>query len=309
MMSNSQFILAISVIAALLVIPLIVAGLVRWLIKDEPPEVETVAVEPPSQFNSLRDFWESNVPHLLELRDRIIKAFVGIMIGAALGSYFVFAQPFGTPIIDFLAQHFLGESWQQRLQTVGTAELFVSYMSLALVIGVAVAMPVLVYQIVAFFAPGLYANEKRVVFTALPFVFELFVAGLVFGWLFTVPSAINFLANFGSNSKAVQIQPTVSDFLDIISRLLLWNGVIFELPAIIYLLARIGVVNAQMLSRTRRYAIVVIVIIAAVITPTGDPFNLMLLAVPMYALYEMGIFLARLVPKKQDPLTPAGAGD
>lgn len=309
MMSNSQFILAISIIAVLLVIPLIVAGLVRWLIKDEPPEAETVAVEPPSQFNSLRDFWESNVPHLLELRDRIIKAFAGIMVGAILGSYVVFAQPFGTPIIDFLAQHFLGESWQQRLQTVGTAELFVSYMSLALVIGVAVAMPVLVYQIVAFFAPGLYANEKRVVFTVLPFVFELFVAGLVFGWFFTVPSAINFLANFGSNSKAVQIQPTVSDFLDIISRLLLWNGVIFELPAIIYLLARIGVVNAQMLSRTRRYAIVVIVIIAAVITPTGDPFNLMLLAVPMYALYEMGIFLARLVPKKQDALAPASVGD
>ena len=310
-MSSSQFILAISLILVLMLVPLVVAVLVRVLIRDDAPEEEEVAqVEPAMQFNSLRDFWESNVPHLRELRDRLIKAFAGVMIGAILGSYLVFTQPFGRPLIDLLAENFIGSNYKDRLQTIGTAELFISYMGIALAIGVALAMPVIIYQIVAFFAPGLYAREKRIVFTALPFVFELFLAGLVFGWFFTVPAAINFLINFGTVSEAVVIRPTVADFLSIITRLLLWNGVIFELPAIIFLLARIGVVSVESLRRTRRYAFVIIVIAAAFITPTGDPYNLLLLALPMYALYELGIFLARFVPKpKTDQIVQASAGD
>ncbi len=308
-MSSSQFILAISIILVLLLIPLIVAVAVRFLIRDEEPEEEVAHVEPATQFNSLKDFWESNVPHLIELRDRLIKAAAGVMIGGILGSYVVFSQPFGIPFWDWLALQFIGSDYKDRLQSIGVAELFVSSMGVALVIGVALSMPVIVYQIIAFFAPGLYAREKRIVFTALPFVCELFLAGLVFGWFFTVPAAVDFLINFGDNSEAVRVQPTVADFLSIISRLLLWNGVIFELPAIIFLLARIGVVSVETLRNTRRYAFVIIVVVSAFITPTGDPYNLLLLALPMYVLYEMGILLARFVPKPQEPAVQVSAGD
>lgn len=309
-MSTNQLILAISIILALLLVPLIIAVAVRFLIKDDEPEEEAATVEPPMQFNSLKDFWESNVPHLVELRDRLIKACVGIVIGTLAGSYVVFAQPGGWNFIDYLAQHFIGDNWENSLQTVEVAEFFVSSMGVALAVGIAIAMPIIVYQIIAFFAPGLYASEKRIVFTALPFVFELFIAGLVFGWFFTVPAAITFLTQFGSWSKAVEIRPTVSDFLSIITRLMLWNGVIFEMPAVIFLLARIGVVSGDTLRKTRRYAFVIIVIAAAFITPTGDPYNLLLLAIPMYALYEMGIFLTRFVPKpKTETIVQASPGD
>jgi len=91
-------------------------------------------------------------------------------------------------------------------------------------------------------------------------------------------------------------RPSFESFVEVISTLMLWNGLIFELPAIVYLLARLGVVNTKLLARTRRYAIVIITIAAAVITPTGDPYNLLLLAIPMYLLYELGILLTRFVP-------------
>src|SRR5262245_30870347 len=96
----------------------------------------------------------------------------------------------------------------------------------------------------------------------------------------------------------IKILPTPENCFSTITTLLLWNGLVFELPAIVYLFARLGIVNAKQLGQTRRYAIVVIVIAAAVITPTGDPYNLMLLAIPMYLLYELGILLARFVPQR-----------
>jgi sec-independent protein translocase protein TatC len=116
-----------------------------------------------------------------------------------------------------------------------------------------------------------------------------------------VPAALSFLIDFGNVEGRIETLPTVDSFMGTVATLLLWNGVVFQLPAIIFLLARLGLVTAQQLARTRRYAVVVITIIAALITPTGDPYNLLLLAVPMYLLYELGIFLARFVPKTKTP--------
>jgi sec-independent protein translocase protein TatC len=104
------------------------------------------------------------------------------------------------------------------------------------------------------------------------------------------------LLNFGISGQ-IEVRPTPENFFSTITTLLLWNGLVFELPAIVYLLARVGAVNAKQLGQTRRYAIVIITIGAAIITPTGDPYNLLLLAIPMYLLYELGILLARFVPR------------
>jgi sec-independent protein translocase protein TatC len=299
-MSTSELFLAVGLLIFLIATPLVVAVLVRIFVRDtDEPDAAEPEIESAASFESLGDFWAGMAPHLRELRDRLVKSLAAIAIGTAVGFWIVSSPTLlGERLPDLLISHFVPPG--VKLQYVAAAEGFVNYMRVALVIGIAIAVPVVVYQIIAFFAPGLLPHEKRIVFTALPFVTELFLAGLTFGWFFTIPAALGFLLTFGT-SGLVESRPSFESFISIVSTLMLWNGVIFELPAIIYLLARIGVVNAKTLGRTRRYAIVIITIAAAIITPTGDPYNLLLLAVPMYLLYELGILLARFVPARATP--------
>lgn len=298
-MDRTQLIVIGSVIGALVLFPLIVMVLVRVLIPlktaDGPEEEEFV--EAPLEFGSLRDFWESNVPHLTELRDRLIKCAVAVTVATAIAFVFVNSSfPFGEPLPSVIANYFAPGI---ILQGIDVTEVFVSYIRLSLLFGIGIAIPFILYQVVAFLAPALHPSEKRVLFMSLPFVSELFLVGVAFGWFFTVPAAVRFLVTYGT-SETINIVPRVDNFFATIGTLLLWNGIIFELPVIVYLLARIGLVTAETLANTRRYAIVVILIAAALITPTGDPFNLMLMAVPMYLLYELGIVLARFVPRRQE---------
>jgi sec-independent protein translocase protein TatC len=305
-MTESQLIFAISLMIALIALPLVVVGLVRLLVplRDDPQEPEPqhgVSSEP----MTLRDYWEGAVPHLIELRNRLIKSAIGVGIGTAVGFYVVNSPSLlGDTLPNILIDQFVPQGI--NLQFIGTAEGFVTYMGVALLIGFAIAIPIVVYQIIAFFSPGLTAREKRVVFTALPFVSELFVAGVIFGWAFTIPAATRFLFSYGVGPR-IEARPSFENFFSTVTTLLLWNGLVFELPAVVYLLARIGIVSAQQLAATRRYAIVIIVIVAAIITPTGDPYNLLLLAVPMYLLYELGILLARFVPRRGPPESGAPA--
>ena len=296
-MTPAQLPYIVALFVILLLVPLVVVVLVRLLVPLE--ETAEISMENPAEmvpgFETLSEFWQGMIPHLIELRDRLVKAFLAIGIGTSLGFWIVNSETLlGMKLPDFLVRHLAPGT---QLQGIGVGEVFVSYMRIALVVGVAIAMPVIVYQLIAFFAPALLPAEKRMVYTALPFVTELFLAGVAFGWFFTVPAALQFLLGYGQ-SETVQTHPTVDSFMGTVATLLLVNGLVFQLPAVIYLLARLGVVNTKMLSQTRRYAIVVITVIAALITPTGDPFNLMLLAAPMYLLYELGILLTRFVPKK-----------
>jgi sec-independent protein translocase protein TatC len=299
-MPTSDLTFAIGLISILVLLPLGVIIAVR-LLPFKEPVADTVP-----EFASLRDFWEVNIPHLREFRDRLVKSLIAVALGTAIGFWIVNSPAlFGKTLPNLLIDQFVPPGI--TLQFLGPAEGFVNYMRISLVIGVAIAIPVIVYQIIAFFSPGLLAREKRMLFTALPFVTELFLAGLAFGWFFTIPAAMQFLLNYGGGGR-IETRPSFESFISIISTLLLWNGAIFELPALIYLLALLGLINTRMLARTRRYAIVIIVIVAAVITPTGDPYNLLLLAIPMYLLYELGILLSRLVPRRgpaQPNPTPA----
>jgi sec-independent protein translocase protein TatC len=298
-MSTDQLLIVAGIIVALILLPVIVALLVRVFIKDEPPEEE--AAESIADFTSIGDFWQGMAPHLLELRDRLVKTMLAIGVATSF-AFWVVNTPslLGKPLPNFMVDQLAPDT---TLQAIQVGEVFIGYMRIALVLGVALAMPVIIYQLVAFFSPGLLPHEKRIVYTALPFVTQLFLAGLAFGWFITVPAALRFLLNFGT----IVTVPTLDSFMGTVATLLLWNGVIFELPAVIFLLARLGVVHTQMLARTRRYAVVIITIIAAVITPTGDPYNLLLLAVPMYLLYELGILLSRFVPRKKDDSAVAAA--
>lgn len=237
------------------------------------------------------------IEHLVELRTRLVRAGIGVVLGMILGV--VLVLPNGpVRLIDIIIRRFAPINPNYApLQAVNVAEQFSQFMMVALVLGVIFSMPVIVYQLLAFIVPGLTDRERRVLYAALPFVTLFFISGLVFGWFITVPTAIQFLIGF-SGSELIQAQPTLSDFLSTITTLLLVNGVVFELPVIIYVLAFLGVVTAKQLGQYRRFALVAVVIIAALITPTGDPLNLALLALPMYMLYELGVIMARFVPKR-----------
>jgi sec-independent protein translocase protein TatC len=235
------------------------------------------------------------IEHLVELRTRLVRASLGVLLGLGVGLFLVLGP---LKLVEVIISTFapINESYAP-VQSVGTTETFTSYMTVALTVGLIVGMPVIVYQLLAFIVPALTDKERRILFISLPFVTLFFLSGIAFGWFITVPTAIRFLIDF-SQSELIQAQPSISDFLGTITTLLLINGVVFELPVIIYVLAFLGVVTAKQLGSYRRFAVVIVVLVAALITPTGDPINLALLAVPMYLLYEVGVFMARFVPRR-----------
>jgi sec-independent protein translocase protein TatC len=167
-------------------------------------------------------------------------------------------------------------------------------------------MPVIIYQLLAFIVPALTQRERRVIFLMLPFVMLCFIAGLAFGWFVTIPAAFKFLINFGPQDvNVIENKPAIDNFLSLFVRLMLINGFLFELPVIVYSVIWLGAIQRETLTKYRRYSILVIVIISAMITPTGDPINLAFTAVPMYLLYELGLLLALIAPRRKAPvLTP-----
>jgi sec-independent protein translocase protein TatC len=238
----------------------------------------------------------SLIEHLRELRDRLVRAGLAVLVGMGVGLFLVLGP---LRLVDVIIAAFAPtDRPYPPLQAVGTVEAFSSYMKVALAVGVVLAMPVIVYQIIAFVSPGLTKKERRYVFLALPFVMGFFLSGVAFGWFVTVPVAIRFLIGF-SDSALIAVQPSLADFLQTVTVMVLINGVVFELPVVIYVLAALGLITAAQLVAYRRYALLVVVVVAAFITPTGDPVNLLLLAVPMYLLYELGVVLARFAPKRK----------
>lgn len=219
--------------------------------------------------------------HLLELRNRLVYSGIAIAVGFIIGLVFSFRM---LNLIERL-------SGVGKLQVLAPTESFVTTMKVALYIGIGIAMPVLVFQIVRFLAPGLTRNEKRYLYRAIPFVFIMFVLGVLFAFFVVIPRGLKFLHGFGSGTYDANFR--ASEVVSFYMTLLLWIGIVFELPIVMYLLAKLHVMTVRMMGSVRKYAIILIMIAAAIITPTPDPFNMFLVAAPMYLLYEFGILLAR----------------
>ncbi len=232
--------------------------------------------------------------HLMELRSRLLRASAAVLIGLVIG--FVLVTYDNYALIWYIFTHVAPDD-VARLQATAPAEVFTNAIKVALGIGIALAMPVIVYQLLAFIVPGLTRSERRLIFAILPFITLCFLAGLVFGWFVTVPAALNFLLLQGA--ERFLIQPTVETFLSLFTRLMLLNGIVFQMPVIVYSAIWLGAVQRQTLAKYRRYAVLVITIIAAIVTPTSDPVNLALVALPMYLLYELGLLLALLAPRRR----------
>ena len=226
--------------------------------------------------------------HLAELRQRLIKSVIALVITTIIA--FIFARY----IFDFLIRPAPDDISLIYIEMTG---MIATYFKVALMGGVVLAMPVFVYQGIMFVSPALTRREKRYVYLALPWIMLMFIGGFAFGYFILVPPATNFLLSFMTDVARPEIR--IDNYISIVTRLLVAIGLVFEIPVIITFLARLGIVKPEWLARKRRWAIVVAFILAAVITPTFDPINQSLVAIPLIILYEMSIWLAKIAYRKR----------
>ena len=220
--------------------------------------------------------------HLDELRIRIFKMFFALIV--TTGISFAFSQQ----MIEYLASPVGGIS---KLVSIELTENIAIFMKVSLLGGFILGMPVIVYQTMAFVLPGLKRNERTWLFLMVPFATLLFAAGVAFTWFVMLPSAIPFLTNF--MGITTQVRP--ENYFEFITRLMFWIGICFELPLIIMFLAKLKFVTAKQLLSGWRYAIVVMAVVSAAVTPTIDPINMGLVMVPLMGLYVISIVLAAIV--------------
>ncbi len=226
--------------------------------------------------------------HLDELRQRLVASVIAVVAGIIVA--LVPIPGYGS-ITEILFKLMAAKAPAERLVTGGPGEAFFAWLEVSLMIGVALAMPVIVYQLLSFVAPALYENEKKYMFIAVPGVTLSFAIGAAFCFFVMVPVAIAFLGGF-QNEIFWQLW-TAERFIDFIASFIFWVGVTFELPIVMYFLSKMGVVSPKRLSSFRKYAFVLAFVIGAIITPTPDPVNQTLVSMPIYLLYELGIILAR----------------
>jgi sec-independent protein translocase protein TatC len=235
--------------------------------------------------------------HLQELRKRLILSFI------AVGAGFVFCYAFAESIFDILAAPLIkmmpnGGS----LIFISVPEAFFTYMKVAFIAGLILASPFVLYQIWAFVAPGLYRHEKKYV---VPFVLAgsfFFALGILFGYFVALPVGFKFLLGYATDF--IKPMPSMKEYLSFSIKFLLAFGLVFEFPVVLVLLARIGVVDAKTLARQRKYAILLIFIFAAVMTPP-DLISQVLMALPLMGLYELSILLSKIFGKKSPSVQSA----
>lgn len=232
--------------------------------------------------------------HLEELRKRLIVS------GATWLIAFFICYSFSETLFRFIsepARNALPEG--SSLVFITATEPFFTYMKIAALAAFIVSLPVILWQIWSFVAPGLYAHEKRF---AIPFVLAsclCFAAGAYFGFIYLFPTLFSILIKFGIGDAGVTAMLSMGAYLSLCIRLLLAFGLIFELPIVIFLLARMGVVDHLWLRRNRKFMVIIAFTVAAIATPGPDVFSQVALAVPFVILYEVGVWLAYFFGKKK----------
>lgn len=226
--------------------------------------------------------------HLAELRQRLVVSVLAVVVGIIAA---LIPLPNVNSLTYFVIERLAERAPGGKLVVLGPGEGFFTFLQVSLILGVALAMPVIIYQVLAFVSPALYPGEKKYLYFAAPGVTLSFLAGVLFCYAFMLPFAIQFLGGFATDV----FNPTWSAerYLDFVTTFLFWVGITFELPIVMYFLTKLGVVSTERLTGFRRYALVLAFIIGAVITPTPDPVNQTIVSVPIYLLFELGIILSR----------------
>lgn len=228
--------------------------------------------------------------HLDELRRRIIYSLIGVVIGCIIVGFKV----------DFVVEKILlGPAVKvglklQNLQPFGQPFL---YFKVLLIGGLILSLPFVLYQIWKFVAPGLYPNEKKWVRLIAFFTTFCFIAGVVFSYFVMIPFMLNFSAYFGT--QMIENRFDINYYFGFVSMMVLISGFIFEMPMVSFVLSRFGLLTAKFLRKYRRHSIVVILIMAALLTPTPDPINQLIFSLPLFILYEISIWVVALSEKKR----------
>ncbi len=252
-----------------------------------PPEVPPEPPEAPLEGGEM-----TLLEHLFELRSRVTWSAAAVLVGMVPFFYI----PFGEDVLRFLLAPAEAQNPDFQAQAITPMENIVTYFRVALLGGIALGMPMLVYQALRFVTPALTPQEKRWVLPIVVGTSLSFVLGLAFGYLVVLPTAYGFLFSFGSD--IAEIAPTISSYMDLTTRLLLVMGLVFETPIVIMGLAKFGVVSAKKLAGWWRIALVGSFVVSAIATPTPDPITQTLVGGPIFILYLVGIGLAWFIKRE-----------
>ncbi|MFW5951432.1 MAG: twin-arginine translocase subunit TatC [Gemmatimonadota bacterium] len=231
--------------------------------------------------------------HLEELRWRIIWSLLAVAIGAVIGWFLVTRFD----VLGLLIEPMRPLLEEGKLAYLSPADPFIVTLKLTLTTGVLLASPVVIYQLWIFLSPALLPEEKRAIVPALYFGLLLFMGGMALAYFVALPVMFEFFAQFQQGSLEQNI--TIGPYMSVVTRTLLGFGLVFELPVVMLVLAAVGVVDTTMLKKGRRWAIVIITIVASFITPGDVVILTIFLMIPLLLLYELGIWLARLVERRR----------
>jgi len=234
--------------------------------------------------------------HLKEMKSRVAKSVIVMVITTGL------AFAFGEQLLEILKAPAPSDI---KLIAIELTENLIVFLKISLAGGFVLAMPFLVYQLLAFVSPALTSKEKSYIYRIMPFIAIMFFAGVAFAYFVGLPPALNFLTTFMADQVEPQIR--INDYVNVVTRMIIAVGLVFETPVIIMFLARMGIVTPQWLARKRRLWIVLAFVLAAFITPTIDPIVQTIIALPLILLLELSIILARVVYKDRSEPAPEEA--
>jgi len=242
----------------------------------------------------------SFVEHLTELRGRLIKSFIYLFICFIISYYF--AENIYAFLVQPYAEAVKGDTTSRRLIYTALHETFITYLKVAFFTAMFVSSPIILTQIWKFIAPGLYKIEKRALLPYLVATPTLFLLGGMLVYYLVMPLAIKFFLTFETSAQVtslpIQLEAKVNEYLSLIMRLIFAFGISFQLPVLLSLLARAGFIDSEYLKKRRKYVVVIIFAIAALLTPP-DPITQIGLAIPLLILYELSILSVRIIEKKK----------
>ena len=247
----------------------------------------------PSEQQETLTFWD----HLDELRTVIIRILVITAI-AAVAAFCLKEELFAVVLAprssDFITYRLMGvEPFSISLMNTGLTEQFMVHLRTALYAGVLVALPYILYQLFRFVSPALYDHERRYATLLVGSGYMMFMVGTLLNYLLIFPLTVKFLGTYQVSPEVTHML-TLQSYMDTLLMMNFVMGIVFELPVVSWILGKMGVINAQMMSSMRRHAVVAILIVAAMITPTTDAFTLFVVALPIWLLYEMSIWIVRI---------------
>ena len=242
--------------------------------------------------NSYASFWD----HLDELRSRIIKMLLAVVAMSVIA--FLLKEPLFRMVLapsngGFVTYRILGvPDFSIHLINTGLTEQFMVHMRTSLYMGLLAASPYIIYELFCFVAPGLYANERRYAMWLVGSSYVMFILGTLLNYFLVFPLTVRFLGTYQVSPNVTNML-TLQSYIDTLISMSFLMGVLFELPVVCWLMGRMGIINSRMMSTYRRHAIVAILVLAAIVTPTTDVFTLFVVALPIWMLYELSVLIVK----------------